>query len=79
MNWSLDLGMMSNYRILESTGQRPKLSESTEHSSKPSPQIPILQTSREPKVIPYRVTTGIRYGTIVLPQPRPDSCRAKQF
>jgi hypothetical protein len=31
----LDLGMMTNHRILESTGQSPELSGSTEHSSKP--------------------------------------------
>jgi hypothetical protein len=34
-NRSLDLGMMTNHRILESIEQSPKLSESTEHSSKP--------------------------------------------
>jgi hypothetical protein len=27
--------MMTNHRLLESTEQSPKLSESTEHSSKP--------------------------------------------
>jgi hypothetical protein len=45
----------------------------------PSPQIHILHTNREPKVIAYQVTTAIKSGTIVLPKPRPDSCRAKQF
>jgi hypothetical protein len=33
-NRSLDLGMMTNHRLSESTGQSPKLSESTKHSSK---------------------------------------------
>jgi hypothetical protein len=35
MNRSVDLGMMTNHRLLESTGQSLELSESTEHSSKP--------------------------------------------
>jgi hypothetical protein len=47
MNRSLDLGMMTNHRLLESTGQSPELSESTEHSSIPVIQIPILHTNRE--------------------------------
>jgi hypothetical protein len=47
MNRSLDLGMMTNERLLESTEQSPKLSESTKHSSKPITQIPILHTTRE--------------------------------
>jgi hypothetical protein len=34
MNRSLDLGMMTNHRLPESTRQSPELSESTEHSSK---------------------------------------------
>jgi hypothetical protein len=37
MNWSIDLGMMTNHRLSESIGQTPKLLESTEHSSKLSP------------------------------------------
>jgi hypothetical protein len=32
MNWSLDLGMMTNHRLPESTRQSPELSESTEQS-----------------------------------------------
>jgi hypothetical protein len=32
MNWSLDLGMISNHMLSESTRQSPELSESTEHS-----------------------------------------------
>jgi hypothetical protein len=60
MNWSLDLGMMTNHRLLESTGQSPELLESTEHSFEPSPQIPILHTNSEQKVITYRVTTRIK-------------------
>jgi hypothetical protein len=47
MNQSLDLGMMTNHRIPESIGQSPELSESTEHVSNPSPQIPTLHTNRE--------------------------------
>jgi hypothetical protein len=34
MNRSLDFNMMTNHRLPESIGQRPELSESTEHSSK---------------------------------------------
>jgi hypothetical protein len=49
MNRSLDLGMMTNHRLSESIEQSPDLSESTEHSSKPSPQIPILHTNMEPR------------------------------
>jgi hypothetical protein len=48
MNWSLDLGMMTNHRLLESTGQSPELSESTEHNS-----------NREPRLA-YWVTTWIK-------------------
>jgi hypothetical protein len=47
MNRSLDLGMMTNHRLLESIGQSPKLSESIERSSKPVTQISILHTNRE--------------------------------
>jgi hypothetical protein len=42
-----DLGMMSNHWLPESTRQSLKLLESTEHSSKPSPQIRILHANRE--------------------------------
>jgi hypothetical protein len=35
MNQSLDLGMITNHMLPESTGQSPELLESTEHSSKP--------------------------------------------
>jgi hypothetical protein len=60
MNRSIDLGMMTNHRLPKSTGQRPELSESTEHSSKPITQIPILHTDKETKVIAYQVTTWIK-------------------
>jgi hypothetical protein len=47
MNWSLDLGMMTNHKLPEYTGQGPELFESTERSSKPITQIPILHFNRE--------------------------------
>jgi hypothetical protein len=35
MNQSLDLGIMTNHELSESTGQSPELLESTECNSKP--------------------------------------------
>jgi hypothetical protein len=46
MNRSLDLGMMTNHKLPESIEQSSDLLESTEHSSNPSPQIPILHTNK---------------------------------
>jgi hypothetical protein len=42
MNQSIDLGMMTNHMLLESTGQSTELSESTERSSKPVNPNPIF-------------------------------------
>jgi hypothetical protein len=39
-NWSIDLGMMTNHKLSESTKQNPELSECTEHSSKPVTPTP---------------------------------------
>jgi hypothetical protein len=50
--WSLHepvlrFGYDDYYKFLESTGQNPELSESTEYSFIPVTQIPILHTNRE--------------------------------
>jgi hypothetical protein len=49
MNRSFDLGMMTNHKFPESTKQTPKLLESTERSSNPITQIPILHTNKKSK------------------------------
>jgi hypothetical protein len=46
MNRSLDLGMITNHRLLDSNGQSPELLESIEHSSKPVAPNPLLHTNR---------------------------------
>jgi hypothetical protein len=71
MNWSLDLGMMTNHRLPESTGQSSELSESTEHSSKPVTPNTYSIYYQGTKEITNQVTTWINNGTSVLPKPRP--------
>jgi hypothetical protein len=55
MNRSLDLGMMTNHRLSDSTDQSPELSESTEYSSKfvtPNPYTSYLQGTKVLTSIP---------------------------
>jgi hypothetical protein len=75
MNRSLDLGMMTNHRLPQSTGQSPELSKSTEHSSKPvTPNLysPHLQGT---KVIAYQVATWM-YNKVLVCHPNPDQILA---
>jgi hypothetical protein len=60
MNQFLDLDMMTNNKLLESTGQALNYQNLTNTVPNPSPQIPILHTNREPKVTTYWVTIGIK-------------------
>jgi hypothetical protein len=60
MNFSLDLGTMSNHRLLESTGQSLELSECTECSSNPVTPNPYSSHLYGIKVIAYWVTTWIK-------------------
>jgi hypothetical protein len=71
MNRSLDLGMMTNHKLSESTGQSPKLSESTEHSSRPVIPNPYLPHYQGAKVLGYWVTTWINKVLVCYPNPDP--------
>jgi hypothetical protein len=76
MNRSLDLGMMTNHRLLESTEESPEQSESTEHSSKPITPISYSPYKQGTNVLVYRVTTWIQNKVLVC-YSNPDQIHAR--
>jgi hypothetical protein len=65
MNQSLDLGIMTNHRLPESTVHVPELLEFTEHNTKPITPNPYSPHQEGTMLLAYRVTIVDAHKTLI--------------